>query len=96
MGSLETDQRDEGVFEVLAASLPGGVRAEELHRTHRLTFFLQLLEKARDTAGIASVALLKVDVEGAEGKVLAGIDEASWARVRQVVIETDGTESPAA
>jgi len=44
------------------------------------------------TIDLPVVDLLKVDVEGAEGKVLAGIDEASWARIRQVVIETDGTD----
>jgi FkbM family methyltransferase len=38
------------------------------------------------------VDLLKVDVEGAEIKVLAGVDPAMWSRVRQVVVESDGTD----
>ena len=33
------------------------------------------------------IALLKVDVEGAELQVLLGIDDADWARVEQVVVE---------
>lgn len=36
------------------------------------------------------VDLLKVDVEGAEADVLAGIDDRDWQRVRQVVAEVQG------
>ncbi|MBN6041292.1 FkbM family methyltransferase [Amycolatopsis sp. 195334CR] len=36
-----------------------------------------------------AIDLLKIDVEGAELDVLAGIDEPDWARVRQVVIEAE-------
>ena len=38
----------------------------------------------------ASVALVKIDVEGAEIDVLAGIDEADWPRLQQVVLEANG------
>ncbi|MFG1642952.1 FkbM family methyltransferase [Amycolatopsis sp. NPDC049252] len=34
------------------------------------------------------VDLLKIDVEGAEADVLAGIAETDWPRIRQVVLET--------
>ena len=34
------------------------------------------------------IAMLKIDVEGAEWDVLMGIDDATWARVQQCVIET--------
>lgn len=37
--------------------------------------------------GNQQIALLKVDVEGAELQVLLGIDEADWARLEQVVVE---------
>lgn len=37
--------------------------------------------------GIERVDLLKIDVERAERDVLAGIDEADWPRIRQVVAE---------
>lgn len=33
------------------------------------------------------IDLVKIDVEGAEADVLAGIDDADWARIRQVVAE---------
>ncbi len=35
----------------------------------------------------AGVGLLKIDVEGAEGRVLAGLPAARWPQVAQVVIE---------
>ena len=38
------------------------------------------------------IDFLKIDVEGAELKVLAGIDPATWDRIGQVVIESDGSE----
>jgi FkbM family methyltransferase len=60
---------------------------------------LQRIQVARGTlanllAGenLGRVDLLKVDVEGAEIKVLAGVDPAMWSRVRQVVVESDGSE----
>jgi amino acid adenylation domain-containing protein/FkbH-like protein/FkbM family methyltransferase len=37
--------------------------------------------------GLARIDLLKVDVEGAEASVLAGIDDAHWPLVDQLVIE---------
>ncbi|XNR95347.1 FkbM family methyltransferase [Streptomyces sp. R-74717] len=37
--------------------------------------------------GIAAIGLLKIDVEQNEQQVLAGIDEADWPRIRQVVVE---------
>ena len=60
---------------------------------------LQRIQVARDTLAnllsgedLGRVDLLKVDVEGAEIKVLAGIGPAMWSRVRQVVVESDGSE----
>lgn len=38
---------------------------------------------------IERVALLKIDVEGAEGEVLSGIEAEHWARIEQVVIEVE-------
>ncbi|AMV36058.1 FkbM family methyltransferase [Planctomyces sp. SH-PL62] len=36
---------------------------------------------------VDSIDLLKIDVENSEWEVLAGIDDAGWARIRQVVLE---------
>lgn len=38
---------------------------------------------------IASIDLLKIDVEGSELEVLAGVDELDWPRIGQVTMETD-------
>jgi 31-O-methyltransferase len=37
--------------------------------------------------GIAAIGLLKIDAAQNEQQVLAGIDEADWPRIRQVVVE---------
>ena len=36
--------------------------------------------------------LLKVDVEGSEADVLAGVAAADWARIKQVAVEVHGAE----
>ncbi len=41
---------------------------------------------------VPQIDLLKLDVEGAEDKVLAGIDDSLWGRIQQVVVESDGAE----
>jgi FkbM family methyltransferase len=40
------------------------------------------------TGFTGGIDLLKIDVEGAEADVLAGIADADWPRIRQVVLET--------
>jgi 31-O-methyltransferase len=45
------------------------------------------LSRALDASGESHVDLLKIDVEGAEEEVLAGIGDADWPRIRQLVIE---------
>ncbi|MFJ8234014.1 FkbM family methyltransferase [Streptomyces sp. NPDC094448] len=42
--------------------------------------------------GITAIGLLKIDVEKSERRVLAGIDDADWPRIRQVVAEVHDTE----
>ncbi|OON71953.1 FkbM family methyltransferase [Streptomyces tsukubensis] len=37
--------------------------------------------------GIAAIGLLKIDVEKSERRVLAGVEDADWPRIRQVVAE---------
>ncbi len=41
---------------------------------------------------LARIDLFKLDVEGAEHKVLAGVDDALWSKIQQVVVENDGNE----
>lgn len=51
-------------------------------KLERLSHFLN------DYPDIKSIDLLKVDVEGAELEVIKGLDDAHWALVRNVVVET--------
>ncbi len=41
---------------------------------------------------LAGIDLLKIDVEGSEIKVLAGIDSGMWDIIRQIVVESDGAD----
>ncbi|GAB2748420.1 FkbM family methyltransferase [Amycolatopsis magusensis] len=45
-----------------------------------------------DLAPAGPIDLVKIDVEGAELDVLAGIGEADWPRIRQLVIEAEEPE----
>jgi len=45
------------------------------------------LSQALALSGESHVDLVKIDVEGAEEEVLAGIGDADWPRIRQFVIE---------
>lgn len=51
-------------------------------KLERLSHFLN------DYPDVKSIDLLKVDVEGAELEVLQGVDDAHWALVRYVVVES--------
>jgi FkbM family methyltransferase len=44
--------------------------------------------------GLDRIDLLKVDVEGAELEVLAGIDEAHWPLIRQIAMEIEPANKP--
>ncbi len=49
------------------------------------------------TESLEAIDLLKIDVEGAELEVLAGIADADWPRIRQITMECDShTREPAA
>ena len=48
---------------------------------------LTTLSKALASSGVPHVDLVKVDVEGAEEEVLAGIDNGDWPRIHQFAIE---------
>ncbi|MBI2566669.1 MAG: FkbM family methyltransferase [Candidatus Schekmanbacteria bacterium] len=44
-----------------------------------------------DELGIDRVDLLKIDTEGDELRILQGVGEARWPRIRQVALEVDGS-----
>ncbi|WP_165071109.1 FkbM family methyltransferase [Paludisphaera rhizosphaerae] len=48
---------------------------------------LKTLSEIISTHVVESIDLLKIDVENSEWEVLAGLEDADWARVRQVVLE---------
>lgn len=45
--------------------------------------------------GIEAVDLLKIDTEGAEAEVLAGLGEADWPKIRQLLVEAHHGEAAA-
>jgi FkbM family methyltransferase len=48
---------------------------------------LDTLSAALATSGEDAVDLVKIDVEGAEEEVLAGVNDSDWPRLRQLVVE---------
>jgi 31-O-methyltransferase len=67
----------------IAAALE--VRKRIFQRTYRCT--MRTLSQELAASGFTQLDLVKIDVEGAEEDVLAGIDDADWPRIRQLVIE---------
>ena len=53
---------------------------------------MRTLSEVLEEEGVERIDLLKVDVEKSEEEVLAGIEEADWAKVRQVVLEVHDSE----
>ena len=51
---------------------------------------LRTLADVIDELHVERIDLLKMDVEGAEFEVLAGLGDAHWPRLRQVVVESHG------
>lgn len=77
----------------LLAELPGTDEDHE-HRATVLTggyevrLAVRRLSDVLASVGLPEVIdLVKIDVEGAEADVLAGLDDADWRRIRQVVAE---------
>jgi FkbM family methyltransferase len=50
------------------------------------------LTSALSRDDVTRIDLLKLDVEGSEIKVLAGIEPTTWRAVQQVVVESDGAD----
>jgi FkbM family methyltransferase len=58
------------------------------HRRKTVRCPLRTVSSIIDEEGIQQIDLLKIDVEGAEGAVLAGIREDHWPCIMQAVVET--------
>jgi FkbM family methyltransferase len=78
--------KDLGVPRVVAAGL------EAVRRLARRTARVEVKTLSQVMAGVERVDLLKLDVEGAEARALAGIAAEDWAKIRQVIVETDDVD----
>lgn len=64
------------------------------HATRQVTCQLRTLSDIVDEENLECIDLLKVDTEGAEEDVLAGLSDGHWPRVQQAVVEVHkGIES---
>jgi FkbM family methyltransferase len=57
------------------------------HASREVKCPLRTLSEVIEQAGVQCIDLLKVDTEGAEESVLAGLQDEHWGRVRQLVVE---------
>ncbi|MBB4302673.1 FkbM family methyltransferase [Rhodobium orientis] len=64
-----------------------GAYMEDLFRRQRVTVDVDTVSRQLTRHGIERVDLLKVDTEGAELDVLAGIAEADWPKISQLMVE---------
>lgn len=72
---------------VLRPLIRAGMRRLRTMETHRVQ--VRSLSRVLEELSVDRVDLLKIDVEGAEFDVLAGIDDADWPRISQIVIEVE-------
>jgi len=70
-----TERRDDAAF------------VETLFRSEKLRARIDTLSREIARLGLGHIDLLKIDTEGAEKEVLAGIDEADWPKIRQLLVE---------
>lgn len=74
----------------LARALAGAVLQRKMGKTEAVRVRLETLSSIIDARDLGSVIdFLKVDVEGAELRVLAGIRDEHWARIQQVALEVE-------
>ncbi|EYF03732.1 Non-ribosomal peptide synthetase component protein [Chondromyces apiculatus DSM 436] len=76
--------RMEGMDEVMAHM---DELMEERFKSHLFACRLRPLSEVIREQGITRIDLLKVDVQKSELQVLAGIEDADWPKIRQVVLE---------
>lgn len=59
----------------------------QLFRVERVRAAVDTLSNQADLHGLGPIDLVKIDTEGAEKDVLAGISDALWPRIRQMLVE---------
>jgi FkbM family methyltransferase len=74
----------EEMLQPMVESMMASMMRREVHRAR-----VRRLSSCIEELKIDTIDLLKIDVEGAELDVLAGIDDADFARIRQVVVEVE-------
>ena len=61
--------------------------ADQLFATQKVRARIETLSQQIRQHQLSHIDLLKIDTEGAEKDVLAGLDEADWPLIRQLVVE---------
>ncbi|WP_316976532.1 FkbM family methyltransferase [Shumkonia mesophila] len=73
---------------------------DDLFRPETVRARIDTLSAQMAALGVETVDLLKIDTEGAEREVLAGLDESDWPKIRQLLVEVhlgyEATEAMAA
>jgi FkbM family methyltransferase len=81
-----------GVVERVAASLPKGSLgwwfARQIMGLREHSVPVDTLAHVLSEERVDRIDVLKIDVEGPELEILGGLDELTWAKVQQVVLET--------
>ena len=81
------NQRSRGMAGIEALTEHSEDWLEERLRSERFTVAVAPLSKLIRDERVERIDLLKVDVQKAEADVLAGIEQADWPKVRQIVVE---------
>lgn len=82
----------ERVVRVLPKGRVGRWLSDRVTGLERIQVPRSTVSEILSAANPRRIDLLKIDVEGAEAKVLAGIDSTTWNRIQQVVVESDGAD----
>jgi 31-O-methyltransferase len=85
-GLASTMLRPLAVGAVLSAAAAACLRAGGGLRKRAFTCQVRTLSEVITEYAVGRIDVLKIDVEGSEWEVLAGIDREHWARIQQVVV----------
>lgn len=86
-----------GPVRMMTAMLPGAAKnwlAERVRRHHlagvKRRCPVMTLSRVFYLSGLKKIDLLKIDTEGSERAILAGIHDEDWPRIQQIVVECHG------